>query len=478
MVLWDLATRGTEINLWRWWLLNSFQRAIPHCSRRHALGVLLASEKNSLPHWQSSYLPHPEQRPFQMPQYHETHASLGHHSFPHQFCLFSWIHPRPSQHYSWLSLPFADKEIPQHRAAGRATTLPTSLACDVQLSEAVSYYLHTALSPATRAAYRTGATTYLTFMAMHNSTSPRTLPPINEEILCYFVSHCAGILGLRHTTIKSYLCGIRNLYIEAGLGNPIIMPSGQEISKLQLVLRGIKKSQPQPIRDRLPITPSLLTALFSLWNGHFANPFTDNLMKAACALAFFGFLRCGEFTSASRAFDPTQNLTLNDLTLLGLDTQITEARLHLKASKTDPFRQGTTIALFALNSSLCPIRAIQAYLPYRHLISRNPESPLLTLPDGAPLSRTSFLNMLESALQALGLDDKRFTGHSFRIGAASWAAACKVPDHIIKALGRWASPCYQIYIKTSTHLLQDAHQRMAASSSAPTPSLLSTAPGQ
>ena len=287
-----------------------------------------------------------------MPQYHETHASLGHHSFPHQFCLLSWIHPRPSQHYSWLSLPFADKEVPQHHAACWATTLPTSLACDVQLREAIAFYQHTALSPATHAAYRTGATTYLTFMAMHNSTSPGTLPPVNKEILCYFVSHCTGILGLCHR-IKSYLCGIRNLYIEAGLGNPIIMPCGQDMSqpvwtgtsrprhhwhrldmsKLQLVLRGIKKSQPQSIRDRLPITPSLLTALFSLLNGHFTKPFTDHLMKAACALAFFGFLLYGKFTSASRTFDPTPNLTLNDLTFLGLDTQITEARLHFKASK-------------------------------------------------------------------------------------------------------------------------------------------------
>ena len=228
MVLWDLATRGTEINLCRWWLLNSFQRAIPHCSRHHALRGLLASEKNCLPHWQSSYLPHPEQRPFQLPQYHETHASLGHHSFPHQFYLFSWIHPRPSQHHSWLSLPFVDKEVPQDRAAGRAITLPTSLACDVQLSEAVTFYKHTALSPATRAAYRNGATTYLTFMAMHNSTSPRTLPPVNEEILCYFVSHCAGILGLRQTTINNTSVEFETFTSKQDLAIPLSCPVGRK----------------------------------------------------------------------------------------------------------------------------------------------------------------------------------------------------------------------------------------------------------
>ena len=208
-----------------------------------------------------------------MTQYHETHVLLGHHSFPHQFCLLSWIYPRPSQHYNRLSLPFGDTEYSlQIGSADWAATLPNSLACDVLLWEAITYYQHTALSPAIHTAYCTGAKTYLTFMAMHNSTSPGILPPVNEEILCDFVSHCADNLGLRHTTIKNYFSGSLNLYIEAGLGNPIIMPSGQEKSKLQLVLQGIKKSQPQPIWDGLPMTPSLLTALFILWNGHLANP--------------------------------------------------------------------------------------------------------------------------------------------------------------------------------------------------------------
>ena len=41
----------------------------------------------------------------------------------------------------------------------------------------------------------------------------------------------------------------------------------------------------------------------------------------------------------------------------------------------------------------------------------------------------------------------KYSSHSFRIGAASAAAAAGIPDWQIQALGRWSSDCYRGYIR-------------------------------
>jgi hypothetical protein len=68
--------------------------------------------------------------------------------------------------------------------------------------------------------------------------------------------------------------------------------------------------------------------------------FIDSLLEAACVVAFFGFLRCGEFTVLDQ-FDSDTNLCYNDV-------QVTNECIFLllKKSKTDLFRYGITIPLF------------------------------------------------------------------------------------------------------------------------------------
>ena len=85
---------------------------------------------------------------------------------------------------------------------------------------------------------------------------------------------------------------------------------------------------------------------------------SDHLMLwAVCCLAFFGFLRAGEFTVNS-VFDPTTYLymTVDDLQA---DSLVNPScfKVHIKCSKTDPFRMGCDIYVGRGMGSVCPVTA-------------------------------------------------------------------------------------------------------------------------
>ena len=56
-------------------------------------------------------------------------------------------------------------------------------------------------------------------------------------------------------------------------------------------------------------------------------------------------------------------------------------------------------------------------------------------------------------LQRAGVDQSKYCGHSFRIGAATTAATKGVEDCIIKILGRWKSLAYLQYVRLSREQL-------------------------
>ena len=67
--------------------------------------------------------------------------------------------------------------------------------------------------------------------------------------------------------------------------------------------------------------------------------------------------------------------------------------------------------------------------------------------NGHFLTRAHLLSEVKKAMEQAGMEASNSNGHSFRIGAASTAAAHGVEDSLIKTLGRWESDAYQRYIK-------------------------------
>ena len=335
-------------------------------------------------------------------------------------------------------------------AAGNASSPPARLDIS-QLEENVSAFLGKALAPSTLRAYGTGQRRYLRFC---HDAGLQPLP-ISEHTLCLFVAHLAKE-GLTHQTVKLYLSAVRYYLIMAGQGDPFL---GSAFPLLQYVLRGIKRSPAHlPRQLRLPITPAILRGLKAVWSPRAVSDSNYIMMWAACCLGFFGFMRTGEFTvSTAVGYDSSTSLGMRDVSVDSRDNP-SMVRVVLRQSKTDPFRKGVAIYLGRTQGDLCPVSAILAYIACRPLV----EGPLFIFKDGSYLTRDKFVSAVKQGLVASGIDCRGYSGHSFRIGAATTAALQGVEDSVIKMLGRWESAAYQRYLRTPRDSLASVSARLVA----------------
>lgn len=320
----------------------------------------------------------------------------------------------------------------------------------MELTTAVKELVQRSLASTTRAQYECGYQSYTVFLRMSGVVWNQNteMPPLTEESLMHFATHCFKSLKLKYSTIKLYICGIRYRYLEAGVPNVFDNRGSANLPRLESVYRGIKRSETKVKKIRLPITVDILRKIcIKLRNGCFSK-YTDSLMEATCVMAYFGFLRCGEFTVHSE-FDREINLCLGDI-LFKEDAVV----LTLKTSKTDPFRLGVDIELFATAKDICPVSSLKRYLTIRKGPSKE-DDPLFVLENGLPLNRNEFVKNLRSVLNLIGYKAELFAGHSFRIGAAT-SIGTRVDDHMIQTLGRWNSQCYIRYIRTPREILRQA----------------------
>ncbi|SAM83020.1 uncharacterized protein UBRO_20730 [Ustilago bromivora] len=158
----------------------------------------------------------------------------------------------------------------------------------------------------------------------------------------------------------------------------------------------------------------------------------------AAPSAFACFLRAGELTWD--ALGPN-TLTVSFVTFAA---DRSYATVTLLASKTDPFQQGATLLAPAVPLSTCAVACLLLICHHRA-----PQEPLFMLKGSCPFDRGSFVTMLRLCLEGCGVVPSSYSGHSFRRGAATWAAANGADADTIRALGRWRSDCFRHYVDRS-----------------------------
>ena len=291
------------------------------------------------------------------------------------------------------------------------------------------------LAKSTLKSYQSGIRRYKSFC----TSLGRPSIPITEDTLAAFVATLAKE-GVSHASLRVYLSALRHHQIESGHGDPGI----PRMAQLEYILKGIKRDNVQSSnsrKDRQPITPSILSRLFSVWESSPDLRDAKMLWAAAC-LAFFGFLRVGEFTAPGVSqFDEETHLSVTDISVNSTQSP-SMIFVRLKQSKTDQWRKGITI-LFRQNQQVSTLPSVLVI----ELVKGMAPGPLFIRSNGHFLTRTHFVSEVKKAMEQAGMEAPNFNGHSFRIGAASTAAAHGMEDSLIKTLGRWESDAYQRYIK-------------------------------
>jgi hypothetical protein len=249
--------------------------------------------------------------------------------------------------------------------------------------------------------------------------------------------------GNQASTVKRYATAVKSLMARIGKRVPL-----KDYSLFEAALHGFKRLRPpKDKRLRLPVTVALLKKLKKHVN--FDIPLQRTLW-CVMVLAVFGLLRLGELTVktySDTTYPRQRDFSMREMRLV----------LHLPQSKTDPFRLGVDVQFAASGAEICPLEVI---IP---LMSdwRNHDGPAFQ-DRGRPIHRDQVISFLRSLLSAEGIDPNQYAGHSFRKGGAQSLYDAGVPMADIKALGRWRSWCFALYLSITVESHARYSQMMGA----------------
>lgn len=150
-------------------------------------------------------------------------------------------------------------------------------------------------------------------------------------------------------------------------------------------------------------------------------------------------MRLGELVPKSKS-EADKVVQVTDISFDSEKSMIITLRHH----KTNDSNLPTSLHLCATDTGdTCPVQATKTYLS---IFSHN-KGPLFPFKSGSTLSYYFVANMFSHTLTLCGLNSNRYKGHSFRIGAATDAAARGLSDATIQKLGSWKSNAFQRYIR-------------------------------
>ncbi|XP_071179458.1 uncharacterized protein [Mytilus edulis] len=288
------------------------------------------------------------------------------------------------------------------------------------------------LSDATHKSYSRMINSYLQFCETYYAEC-RPFP--SSHIL---LSHFIANLFLRNyspSTIATHISALSFVHKSNSWPDPT------DMFVIHKILKGVQnlKGKNDP---RLPITKDILIKLIDSLPCVIVNVDNQLALKAMFLLAFYAFLRVGEISTKGGS-DTKQVLQVGDISFDRENSSLKGMSLTMTYYKHSDLHPKTIYIPICADNITCPVIHVHHYLSqFGHS-----SGPLFQFKSGAPVTRSYFTTSLKSALSFIGLDTRYYKAHSFRIGAATSAAARGIPHSVIQGMGRWKSSAFMKYIR-------------------------------
>jgi hypothetical protein len=250
---------------------------------------------------------------------------------------------------------------------------------------------------------------YIQFCASHRIVA---LPPSVASVRLWMANLSLSCVS---PTVNNYVSALGHFCRSRGIPWDHIRADHQIVGSL----KGLRYLKPGANRAKSPLSTENMNAIFSRLD---LDKHDDIVFWSATVIGFFGLFRLGEL-----AHHPDARHRDNG------------TFVYLPGSKTDQEFRGAWILLPKLPDRWCPSTAA------KHLESRiaGGDTPLFTLSHGLQMNKAWFMRRLQQLLP----DAPELTGHSLRVGGATWAAKMGFTHDDIKLLGRWSSEAFRVYLK-------------------------------
>ncbi|PSR72209.1 hypothetical protein PHLCEN_2v11916 [Hermanssonia centrifuga] len=271
--------------------------------------------------------------------------------------------------------------------------------------------------------------------------------PISDDVLQLFLATLAG--SYAKSSIVNYYAGIRAWHAVHRINWMI------DKDRSALLIRGAENLVPASSKrePREPYTKEIVTVIIGELT--LGNSF-DTAVRACMLVLLWGIARTGECTTKTEKhsdFNPsTQVRRCNVRDEMDPRRELKVKVIHIPSTKADQ-QQGEDISFARHPGPLCPVTALEEHFRVNnpaegeHLFAYTKQRTNKRV----ALSRTAFLKRIRSA--AVTAKQPLLSGHAFRIGGTLEYLLQGVPFEVVKALGRWKSDAFQLYLRRHAQIL-------------------------